>query len=222
MNDEYIIRNAGQEDCAFIAEAIIAAEKSGTEKMSLSSLFDLTEKEVAELLIQILNEESSGSEFSLNCFLITEHEGKPVSAVAGWIENVGVNISSRMIKTNLLYSAFPAKNILVAHSRSGIVKDIQIEREKNTLQIEYVYTIDKYRGKGLAKKLIDRHISNARTVFEGLRKVQVQVFKNNVEAVSLYECLGFVCVQRFISTDKETMVYLPGDEKVLMEKIINV
>lgn len=220
MNDEYLTRQAVVTDTTFIADAIIAAEKSGTGKLGLGTLFNLAEPEIKKLLMQCLDEGSSGCEFSLNSFLIIEHAGKPVSAVAGWIEGFGTSITSRVIKTNLMRFIFPKENILAAYSKADIVKDMLIEREKNTLQVEYVYTINEYRGKGLAGGLIDEHIALSLTKYPQLIKAQVQVFKNNESAIKLYERSGFKSVKLFTSGNKEILKYLPYNEKLLMEKMI--
>jgi ribosomal protein S18 acetylase RimI-like enzyme len=220
MNDEYIIRNAVAADADFIADAIIAAEKGETRRLSLGTLFNLPEAEIKKLLIQCLDEESSGCEFSLNSFLITEHAGEPIAAMAGWIENFETNIASRTIKTNLMRFVFPKESILNAYSKSDIIKDLLIEREKNTLQVEYVYTSNEYRGKGLAGNLIDEHIALSLVRCPGLIKAQVQVFKNNGSAIKLYERSGFKPARLFVSSNKEILQYLPYHEKLLMEKMI--
>jgi ribosomal protein S18 acetylase RimI-like enzyme len=220
MNDEYLIRSAVVTDNIFIVEAIIAAEKSGSEKLGLSTLFNIPEPEIKKLLMCCLDEESSGCEFSLNSFLIAEYSGKPVAAVAGWIENFNSNISSRTIKTNLIHFVFPKENILIAHSNSDIAKDILISREKNTLQIEYVYTHNEYRGKELAGRLINKHIAISRAKYPGLAKVQVQVFNNNQSAKKVYEKYGFKPISLYTSGSKETLKYLPYHEKLLMEKVL--
>ena len=220
MNDEFLIRNAAVTDNSFIVEAMIAAEKSGTEKLGLSTLFNIPEPEIKKLLMKCLNEESSGCEFSLNSFLIAEYSGTPVAAAAGWIENFDRNNSSRTIKTNLMHFVFPKENILIAHSNSNIAKDLLIEREKYTLQIEYVYTHNKYRGKGLAGSLINKHITLSRDKYPGLTKAQVQVFNNNQSAKRGYEKSGFKPISLYVSSNKETLKYLPYNEKRLMEKVL--
>jgi len=220
MNDEYLIRKAFVTDNSFIVETMIAAEKSGTEKFGLSTLFNIYEPEIKKLLMRCLNEESSGCEFSLSSFLIAEYSGKPVAAAAGWIEKFETNNSSRTIKTNLMHFVFPKENILIAHSNSDIAKDLLIEREKNTLQIEYVYTHNKYRGKGLAGRLINQHITISRDKYPGLTKAQIQVFNNNQSAKRGYEKSGFKPIRLFTSVSKETLKYLPYNEKLLMEKVL--
>ena len=220
MNDEYLIRQAVATDTSFITEAIIAAEKSGTGRLGLGTLFNIAEPEIKKLLTQCLDEESSGCEFSLNSFLITEHAGKPVATMAGWIEGFETSIPSRAIKTNLMRFFFPKESILAAYSKSDIVKDILIEREKNTLQVEYVYTINECRGKGLAANLIDEHLALSLTKYPQLIKAQVQVFNNNESAIKLYERSGFKPTKLFTSGNKEILNYLPYNEKLLMEKMI--
>ena len=220
MNGEYLIRQAVAADIAFIADGIIAAEKSGTKKLGLGTLFNIHEQEIKKLLMLCLDEESTGCEFSINSYLITEHAGKSVAAAAGWIEGFETNIASRTIKTNLIRFIFPKENILDAYSKSDIVKDVLIEREKNTLQLEYAYTLNEYRGKGLAGNLFEELIAVSRAKYPGLKKAQLQVFNNNPSAIRLHERSGFKAVKLFTSNNKEILKYLPCNEKLLMEKMI--
>jgi ribosomal protein S18 acetylase RimI-like enzyme len=218
MNDTYIIRKANAGDKAFITEAIIAAEKAGTEKIGLATLFDLEEPEIRKIILQILDEDIPGSELSLDSFIVAQLGDHLVAAVAGWIESFAGRSSSASIKSNFIHVFFPQKNLLAARPRLDLIREMRIERERQTLQIEYVYVSEAHRGAGLAARLIDQHIAEARDLFPELEKVQVQVFKNNTAANRLYERAGFVVTNNFRAVDKEILKYLPGDEKLLMEK----
>lgn len=217
MND-YIIRKATLNDISFLADAIIAAEKSNTEKLSLSALFNLDEETVRDYIIAMLDEEIDGCEFSVSSFLVTEFNGELVAAVGGWIEGLVEKNPSKILKSNLIGFVFPKESIEFVQLHANVVKDIQIEREKFSLQIEYVYVDAKHRGKRLAESLINEHIRMGALGYPELNKVQVQVFSNNQSAIKLYERVGFRIAKSFKSNNNEVLDFLPFNEKLLMEK----
>lgn len=67
-----IIRKATLLDIDFLIEAIIAAEKSGTDILSYSTIFDLTERDVQNMLRNVLEKNVTGCELSPCNFLIAE------------------------------------------------------------------------------------------------------------------------------------------------------
>ena len=217
MNDNSKIRLAGLNDIDFIVEAIIEAEKSGTDHCGFSTSFGLSEEETKSYLRGMLEEEIDGCEFSLDSFLIYEIDGTPVAAVAGWIE--GDNSSdqpSSILKSNLIGYYLPKKNIEVAASLSQYINDLQIERTKGTLQIEYVYCRADYRGKGITKSLIQSHINKFNVEF-----AEVQVFGNNENAMALYQKLGFIVKSESVSNLPDIIDYFPSNKKILFNKKIN-
>jgi len=212
------IRSSKIEDCPFIAEAIISAEKSNSDNLGLSLLFGLDESRVKELIISMLQEEIDGCEFSLSSFLIYEEELEPVATVGGWIEQFDENIGSGLLKSNLINFTFPKENLNLFEINSKVLSDLKIEREPLTLQIEYVYVKEKFRGKRIAEKLINEHIKESKLKFSKLKKVQVQLFKNNFTAFRLYMRIDFNTVEEFHSLNNEILSYLPFNAKLLMEK----
>jgi ribosomal protein S18 acetylase RimI-like enzyme len=221
MTKEYLIRGAKPEDVYFIADAILSAEKGGTEKASLSTLFNLPDEKTKTLLYKVLSEEINGCELSLSSFLVADHNGIPVAATAGWIEEYEEGIPSGRIKSNLLNFIYPKENIKIALANASLINGLQLTREKNTLQIEYVFVSPEHRNKGLAGSLIRKHAANSLLAFPELEKAQVQVFKNNNPAIKLYERIGFRTTLVFKASDKTILDYLPSDEKLLMELILN-
>ena len=217
----YIIRKATLNDISFLADAIIAAEKSNTEKLSLSTLFNLNEEAVRDYIIAVLDEEIDGCEFSVSSFLVTEFNGELVAAVGGWIEGLTEKNPSRILKSNLIGFVFPRESIEFVQQHVDVVKDIQIEREKFCLQIEYVYVDAAHRGKRLAESLINEHINLGVLEYPELNKAQVQVFSNNQSAVKLYERTGFSIAKAFKSENNQILDFLPFSEKLLMEKNIS-
>ena len=119
---EYLIRKATLKDTSFLAEVIIAAEKGVSDNLSYSTLFNLPESKVRELLIAILKEEIDGCAFSISSFLVTEFDGHPVAALGGWIEGFEENTSSKIIKSNLISYIFPKESIQALVLNSNISK----------------------------------------------------------------------------------------------------
>lgn len=216
--EEYRLRKATLQDAEFIAEVIIGAEKSNSKNLGLATLFDLQESDVKDLIVEMLEEEIDGCEFSVNSFLLIEYFEKPVAAVGGWVESLDEGIPSKVLKSNLVSFTFPKESIKYLHNHADIISDIQIEREKFSLQIEYVFVDKNHRGKRLAEKLINAHIAEAQAIYPELNKVQVQVFKNNSAAIKLYERIGFKTSKVYTSNNDEILEFLPFNQKLLMEK----
>lgn len=207
------IRPATAKDIPFLVEAIVSAEKSNSPHFGLATLFGQSEDETRALITAMLEEEVDGCEFSVSSFLIAEVEGKPATAVAGWIEGAEDDMPSGLLKANLIGFTFPPERVAALREKAAIISGIQIDREKDALQIEYVHTDPMHRGKGMAASLIKAHLAKA-----GTRKAQVQAFADNRVAIGLYERLGFAITRTFTSTHPETIRYMPHNAKVLMER----
>ncbi|HRH70325.1 MAG TPA: GNAT family N-acetyltransferase [Flavobacteriales bacterium] len=214
---DHAIRPATTADVDFLAEAIIAAEKSNSPRLGLATLFGLTEEEVRALIIAMLREEVDGCEYSISSFLVVEHEGRAVAAVAGWLEGSEDDMPSGLLKSNLIGFTFPPESIALLRTRAEVISGIQIDREMGSVQIEYVYAHPDERGKGLAAKLIAAHFAR----FPRVRKAQVQAFSDNPVAIGLYQRLGFRIVHTFTSKNPDTIRFMPFHEKVLMERVID-
>lgn len=218
MESKYSIRKAQLSDSKFLAETIINAEKSNSDKLSFSTFFNLEETKVEELLMAILDEEIEGCEFSLDSFLVTCYEDRPVAAVAGWVEKVTAEMASAILKSNLMGFVFPIESIKYVKAKAEFITDLIIDREDASLQIEYVYVIKEHRGKQLAKSLIEAHIMQAKDLLPTISKAQVQLFNNNEGAKKVYHKLGFEVTSTYKSNRSDILKYLPYGEKILMEK----
>jgi ribosomal protein S18 acetylase RimI-like enzyme len=215
---EYLIRTATKEDLPFLAELIIAAEKGNSDKLSFTTLFNLSEEEVRNLIITMLDEEIDGCEFSLSSYLITEYNGLPVAGFGSWIEGLDGRLPSKILKSNLISYTFPKQSIEFLKTKAHIIKDVLAEREPMTLQLEYLFVSENHRGKRLANGLIQKIEENALGIYPGLEKAHVQLFKNNINAVGVYKKNGFEIVKSYKSNNVEIFNYLPHDEKYVMEK----
>lgn len=218
---EYSIRQAAEKDIPFLAKAIIAAEKGRSDKLSYATLFNVTEQRVQELMIQMLEEDIDGCEFSVSSYCVVDYEGTPVASSASWIENFEGNMPSSILKSNLILHTFDNDSIEFFKTRSHIVKDIVIEREPLSLQLEYLYIAPDHIGKGLDGMMIGRCIENALGVYPALKKVQGQLFKNSIFAIIALRKIGFTLARCCKAADSDILNYIPFDEKILMEKLLN-
>lgn len=155
-----IFRHATVNDIDFIVDTIVAAEKSGTDNFGLANLFEVTETEMRNYIKEMLEEEIDGCELSLSSFIVAEYEGEAVAAFGGWIEGKNEDdMPSPLLKANLINYYLPKEKVLASMAKADIVKPLQIDREAGAYQLEYSYTKPEYRGNGIMKDIIERHIS---------------------------------------------------------------
>ncbi|MBL0181167.1 MAG: hypothetical protein IPP96_02300 [Chitinophagaceae bacterium] len=217
---EYLIRKAVASDIPFLADVVIASEKAMSDRLSFTTLFNKTEEEAKELIIQMFEEEVDGCELSLSSFIVTEFEGKPISGSGAWIEGFKGNMPSGILKSNLISYTFGKESIGYLKTKSNIVKDVMIEREPMTLQLEYFHIKNEHLGKGLDAALMDKIEENALAQYPELKKVQCQIFKNSVFSIKILLRHGFKIVKSYKSDNDDIFDYLPFNEKLLMEKIL--
>ncbi len=214
----YQLRPATENDIEFITEVIIAAEKGNSDMLGFSTLFNLKESEVKEAIGAMLREEIDYCEFSISSFIIVTENEIPVAAFGGWIEAMPGEMPSKLLKSNLLGYTLKKENLAFLKTKSDIIKDILIEREEGSLQLEYLFVNDKHRGKGLPSLLINALVERAKITNPALKKIQVQTFRNNENAVKVYLKNGFEITKVAVSQHPEIFNYLPHNEKILLEK----
>lgn len=215
----YTLRIATLSDINFIAKVIIEAEKSGSDKIGIATVFNLTESELQNYLVEILDEEIDGCEFSFSSFVIAEFNGQPVAAFGGWIENENENNQpSAILKSNLIGFVFPKEKLLTLKKNQEIIKDILIDREPHTHQLEYAYVDEEHRGHGLTNRIINQLLEIAKKKNPNLKKSQVQVYANNSSAIKVYERAGYYEIDRKESNHSLILDYLPWNVKLVLEK----
>lgn len=211
---EYIFRKAKIQDIDFLVESIIEAEKGGTEKLGLSTLFNLKEDSVAKYIRLMLLEGVEGCEFSLESFFVFEFEQQCIATAAAWIEsNNHEHISSSIIKSNLFNFYIPFSHRQYMLEKAQRMSDLFIERTPGTLQFEYVYVNPGFRGQNIACKLIKSIILS----FDVPIDKYIQVFSNNIAAIRCYEKVGFITYKTFTASKQDLNDYLPFHQKLLMK-----
>jgi len=215
---EYLIRKAKPSDIPFLADVVIASEKAMSDRLSFTTLFNKPEEEVKQLIIQMFEEEVDGCELSLSSFIVTEFEGQPISGSGAWIEGFNGNMPSGILKSNLISYTFGKESIEYLKTKSHIVKDVMVDREPMTLQLEYFHIKNEHLGKGLDDLLMKRIEEKALAEYPELKKVQCQIFKNSVFSIKILLRHGFRIVGSYKSDNDDIFDYLPFNVKLLMEK----
>lgn len=219
MDIKFKISKATSEDINFIIESIIESDKSGSELSSFSTIFQLTEKEVRNVLSEMLRQEIDGCEFSLSSFYIARVSGEYAGTVAGWIEGHSCNnMSSYKIKAYLFGRCMPPKAIIAMKKVSALLSDLHIDRENGSYQIEYVYVSPAYRHQGIAIELLKFHEKLASST----GKMQVQLCPNNYPAYNTYLKFGFVEADLAKTYDERFETILPDDSRMLMIKNLEI
>ncbi|MGA2408662.1 MAG: GNAT family N-acetyltransferase [Bacteroidales bacterium] len=215
--DEFFIRKATLNDVPFLVETIIEAEKSGTDKLSYSTVFDLSLEEVRKYLADMFNEEVDGCELSVSSFLVAELDGQVAAAASAWIEG-SEGISSSILKGNLLSYILPKKCIQKATSLNPVIRDLHIEYTPDSIQVGSAYVSETFRGKNLCGLLISKQLKFLSQIRPDISKVFAQLFECNLPSIRMCEKLGFKTVMKIESANEEVLHYLPFNKKILMTK----
>lgn len=210
------LKRATEADVDFIVEAIIEAEKSGTNRLSYATMFKISETEVVEILKNAVLEDIPSNELCISGFMIAWIDGVPSGAVCSWIEAVD-DIPSALLKANILYHFLGTEVLERASEHSGLLEQINIPRQKGTIQIESVYVSNKFRGLGVSNKIILQLIKETIQNGQKATKVQIQLAATNLSALRSYEKLGFLTVMEKKCDNPAILDFLPSDSKIMME-----
>ena len=220
MMDEFVYRLAGTADIPFLVETIIEAEKSGTDILSYTTIFGLTEEEAKGYVAEMLEEEIDGCELSVSSFLVAEYGGEVVAALSSWVEAKD-GISSAELKGNLLGFVLPRESILKAASVSPVVRKIHMEYIPGTIQKGAGYVVKEFRHRKLFGILTEKMIEHLLKSSPEVTEVYTQVFSNNIPAIKANEKIGFSIVDSIESDDETLLKLLPSNKKYLLKKVLS-
>lgn len=206
-------------DIPFLVDAIVSAEKSGTETLSYCTLFDLDEKGAKALLSEVLAEDVTGQELCTSAFHICEKGGLPVAAACSWVESADGRPSG-VIKANLLLHFLGRERFLAAADRLKVVETIALSRTPGCLQFDCVHVDPSSRGQGWVRHLFDSHVERHRTSGCQFDAAEVILMGDNAIARRAYERAGFSAVRERIGKDPALRLLLPGTSRLLMTQQI--
>lgn len=215
--DEILLRPATEKDIDFIIETITEAEKSGTDKIVLCSLFSLNEEEYKLLLREMLNENLEGQPYCISQFLIAESNGEYAGACCAWIESLD-GISSTVLTGNLLFGLIDRGKFSNYKELAPLFQGLYIERTPGALQLEFALVRDKFKGRGIAGRIFDELIRQHRIKHAELRSVEFIVAKSNEKAMKAYQKLGYHVTAEKHVEDKRIIELAPSDTVVMWKK----
>lgn len=210
-----VIRPARISDIPFIIETIFQAERSGTAVVPTCRIFNITEEKYKEIIHELLLENISGYEYSLDSYLIAFIDNRPAAAFGAWIEGYE-GVPSSVIKLNAFYTFIEQDSRETVINR---IKDLSgrfFAREQGTLQFEYAYVPPEFKGKGVLQQVMREQIRRYYSIDQNLSKAQVALFKENLPAYKSYLRFGFQIAESKI-VDGEAASFFPLKEKILME-----
>lgn len=217
--EDYLIRQATLKDIEFLVETIIEAEKSGTNILSYTTIFGLSEAEAKKYIEKMLEEEVDDCDLSVSGFLIAERKGQAVAALNAWVEG-NSGIPSSIIKGNLLNYCLPRESVLMAKSMSHLFSELSMDLISGTLWFGSAYIKPEHRGNLLLVKLCQKHIRESIIHYSHIEEVYCPIFSNNIESIQNFRLLKFNMIKEYVSTSAEILNFLPSNKKVLMMKKI--
>lgn len=213
----FTFRDANISDIPFLVETIVEAEKSGTDKLSYTTIFGLNTEEVKKYLTLMLDEEIDGCELSVTSFMVAEHNGKTVAAISAWVEG-SEGIPSSVLKGNLLNYILPRHCIEKAMTVNEIIRELHIEYLPGTIQKGAGYVAPEFRGNNLLGILTEKIIAGLQQKHPEVNSVWTQIFSTNTPALRSNEKAGFAVVDSRTCANQAILKYLPSDKKFVMKR----
>jgi ribosomal protein S18 acetylase RimI-like enzyme len=211
------VRAARAADAPFLVDCIIGAEKSGTDKLSYSTIFGIPEPELRRLLLEMLEEDIEGQELCVSGFKVAQVDGVPAGGICAWVEGQGTR-SSSLLKASLLHHFFGRERIAAAAPNLALMQELLLARQPGALQLESVYVAPGYRGHGLCGRLLEAHLEAARGAQTPPALAQIILAGTNDAALQAYRRAGFTLARERSSAEPRVLKLLPAATKVLLQK----
>jgi ribosomal protein S18 acetylase RimI-like enzyme len=107
-----------------------------------------------------------------------------------------------------------------AVSRKDTLAEIAIDKPKDALILESVYTVPAFRRCGIFNAVMTEKVNAVRTSNPDVHTCALTVMKTNESALRTYLSVGFYVVVEKTSHNPEINELLPSATRVLMEKKI--
>lgn len=202
-----IIRKVTETDIPFLIRAILAIENTG-DSNTFSNMFETNNQTTYDYLKHFfLDEENFNTELSLNVYSVAEID----SEVIGCCALIHTDSNYYQNKSEL----FPI-HLKTEHLNSFIKNVKYLPDTKNYSEnkyfIENIFVDNNFRGRGIAKSLIEYQLKKIQA-----DKAYLNVLQNNINALKYYKKLGFQECFTFNIDNPENKIY-PCIQKTILYK----
>ena len=211
-------RNAHQGDNSFLSSGIYLAEYGHSGPAPWCALFNLSAAEFKAILLEILENEIEGQEWCTAQFHIATINETPVAAVSAWIEGVN-DTSSSLLMSTLMYHFIPEDKRKIAEETLQILSFLRVLRSPGYLQLESIFTLPEYRGKGIITQLIHHILEEQKRKHPELPGVEIQLSSDNKAAIHTYQKCGFEITEMRMAYEESILEIYPGMGKIKMQKL---
>jgi hypothetical protein len=214
--ENYTIRPASINDTEFIAEAVIEAEKSGTNILSYTTIFGIPENDAKKYIVAMLEEDTEDCDLALNGFLIAEKNSEYAAALNYWIEAKN-DVSSAIIKGNLLNYCLPKEALVKAKAISHIFAELSIDNYlPGSLWLGAAYVVPKHRARLLLPMLFNFLLKRIKSEQPQIQQAFCSIFANNLASIQNFKLLKFREIKEFSAKSPEVSMILPSNRKLVM------
>lgn len=190
------VRDARASDIPFLVRGILAAEQVPrfAPVTTYERHFHLTRDEVATFVGAALAEPLSGHQLALSSFRIAECDGEPAGCCAGWIEST--SRASGLSVAMLLSRFLGAGRWREAQTAVRMLRAVTPARSGGALQLESFFVDDRFRGQGIASRLIEHHIAAHVQSADAPATAEIILYCENAPAARAYFRSGFTLATR--------------------------
>ena len=217
MNTNIKIRKATESDTDFIYWIIRTAARSGQDRGFIDLMFPGEDEKNANFTKEMMHSDIR-SLFHYSNFIIAEDNGEPVAGMSGYYTP---EINSDHFRD--CFAQTQDKFGLSEEERAEMVSNVGAFIAcfpgllDNAWVVEWVAARPEYRGKGIAKRLLNTIISYG-IENTGCDVVQIVVAKGNSPAVNAYKGIGFEYYDEKVSDEFEQIFGYPGVQRLVINK----
>jgi len=190
-----IIRKAKHSDISFLAKIILESESTGYEMYTYSSLFNKPYEELIAIFEKVLDNNFEGHGLTYKNYYVVEIKDQLVGGMSFYEE--GSHGDSNHLMTGALMQVIDRKELVKSFAKLKKFRDIDIPKTPGTFQLDSVAIIKEYQGQGIFQELFS--FIKKQNNLKG-KKMEVQVWKNNTNAIKAYKKYGFV-VQKVLDME---------------------
>lgn len=202
------IRPAHEKDIPFIIKGILEIEKINKNDNTYNRLFGTDTVKTIDYLTKIFeDEENIGTEISLDTFIIAEIEGVP----AGFCCLIHTDKNYYLNKGEIFAIHLENKDLQHFTQKASVLPNHR-KYSENKYFIEYIFTHEDFRRRGVAEKMIEYQ-----TLKTSSHSIHINVFENKPETIRYYKKLGY---KEQIKTpiDTHTNSIYPSKHKIILMK----